>query len=129
MGRNKAYLSLFFAVSNVVNDISTWQKIYIIRGNIASATRKLITFEICSNPASPILIVEGSVYTRNTLCFIAAEGIDQIKLAFTCRRLKYTRGSTIWMQRTLECTFGGCKRLRSCLVQNETTDFGMCDKK
>ena len=43
---NKAYLSLFFAVSNVLNGISTWQKIYIIRGNIASATQKLITFEI-----------------------------------------------------------------------------------
>ena len=127
--RNKAYLSLFFAVSNDLTCISPWQKKYIFRGNIASATRKLITFENCLNPASPILIMEGSVYTRNTHCFIPAEGIDQIKLAFTCRGLKHTLGSTIWMQRALEDTFGGCNQLRSCFVQNETTDFGMCEGK
>ena len=96
---------------------------------MASVTRKRITFENCSNSASPILIVEDSVHTWNTLCFIPAEGIDQIKLAFTCRGLKHTQGSTIWIQRTLECTFGECNRLRSCFVQNETTDFRMCDKK
>ena len=102
LGRNKAYLSLFFAISNDLTSISPWQKKYILRGNIASATRKLITFENCSNLPSPILIVEGSVYIRNTLCFISAEGTDQIKIAFTCRGLKLTRGSTIWMQRTLK---------------------------
>ena len=95
--------------------------IYIIRGNIASATRKLITFENYLNPALSILIVEGLVYTRNTLCFITAEGTDQLKLTFTCQGL--------WMQRTLECTFGGYNQIRSYLVQNETTDFGMCDEK
>ena len=47
-------------------------------------------FANCSNPASPILIVEGSVYTRNILSFIPAEDIDQIKLAFTYRGLKHT---------------------------------------
>ena len=62
-------------------------------------------------------------------CFIPAEGNDQVKLAFTCRGLKHTRGSTIWMQRNSECTFGGCNQLKCCLVQNETTDFGMCDEK
>ena len=56
----KFTVSLLFAVSNVLNDIFPWQNMYIIRGNIASATRKLVTFENCSNPASPILIVEGS---------------------------------------------------------------------
>ena len=46
-------------------------------------------FANCSNPASPILIVEGSVYTRNILSFIPAEDINQIKLAFTYRGLKH----------------------------------------
>ena len=55
-----------------------------------SATRKLTTFANCSNPASPILIVEGSVYSRNILSFIPAEDIGQIKLALTYRGLKHT---------------------------------------
>ena len=46
-------------------------------------SRKLVMFANSSNPASPILIVEGSVYTRNILSFIPAEDIDQIKLACT----------------------------------------------
>ena len=45
-----------------------------------SGARKLTMFANCSNPASPILIVEGSVYTRNILSFIPAEDIDHIKL-------------------------------------------------
>ena len=55
-----------------------------------SGARKLTMFANCSNPASPILIVEGSVYTRNILSFIPAEDFDQIKLAFTYRGLKHT---------------------------------------
>ena len=55
-----------------------------------SGARKLTMFANCSNHASPILIVEGSVYTRNILSFIPAEDIDQIKLAFTYRGLKHT---------------------------------------
>ena len=83
-----------------------------------------ITFANCSNPASPTLIVDGSVYTRNTLRFIPA--FDQIKLIFTCRGLKHTHGSTIWMQQTSESTFGGYNPLRSCFDQNKATDFGTC---
>ena len=47
-------------------------------------------FANCSNPASPILIVEGSVYTKNILSFIPAEDFDHMKLAFTYRGLKRT---------------------------------------
>ena len=66
-----------------------------------SRARKLTTFANCSNPVSLILIVEGSVYTRNILSFIPAEDIVQIKLAFTFRGLKHTGGSIRWMQPTL----------------------------
>ena len=69
-----------------------------------SGVRKLTTFANCSNPASPIVIVEGSVYTRNILSFIPSEDIDQIKLAFTYRGLKHTGVAT-----------DGCNRLRSVL--------------
>ena len=55
-----------------------------------SGARKLTTFANCLNPASPILIVEGSVYTRNILSFVPAEDIDQIILSFTYRGLKHT---------------------------------------
>ena len=69
MGRNKAYLSLFF----VLNNISLLQKNTFFEGKCVMGTksgaRKLTTFAICLNPASPILIVEGSVYTRNILSF------------------------------------------------------------
>ena len=57
------------------------KKKYIFRGNISAATRKPKTFANCSNPVSPILILKGSVYSRNILRFIPAEDIDQIKLA------------------------------------------------
>ena len=50
-----------------------------------SGARKLNMFANCSNPASPILIVEDSIYTRKIHNFIPAEDIDQIKLAFTYR--------------------------------------------
>ena len=62
------HTSLVFAISNVLNNISRGRKTKqnILRWNIASATRNLITFENCSNPAPQILIVEGSVYTRNS---------------------------------------------------------------
>ena len=63
---------------------------YIFRGKIVSGARKLTMFANCSNPTSSILIVEGSVYTRNILSFIPAEDIDQIKLAFTYRGVKHT---------------------------------------
>ena len=83
-------------------------------------------FVNCSNPASPILIVEGSVYTRNNLNFIPAEDIDQLKLAFTYRGLKHTGGSIRWMQPTSERTFCRCT---SRFAENDTTDFGMWDEK
>ena len=69
------------------------------------------------------------LYIPETLCFIPAEGSGQIKLSFKCRGFKHTLGSSRWMQRTSECTFGRCNRLRSCFVQNETTDFGICEGK
>ena len=116
MGRNKAYLSLFFAISNVLNNISLMQKNTFFEGNCVRGTksgaRKLTTFANCSNPASPVLIVEGSVYTRNILSFISAEDIDQIKLAFTYRGFKHTGDSIRWMQPTSERTFCRCIRLR-----------------
>ena len=87
LGRNKEYLFLFFAISNVLNNISPWQKNHLSRENCVRGTksgaRKLTTFAYFSNPASLILIVESSVYTGNILSFIPAEDIDQIKLAFT----------------------------------------------
>ena len=86
-------------------------------------------FANCSNPASPILILEGSVYTRNILSFIPADDIDQIKLAFTYRGLKHTGGSIRWMQPTSECSFCRCTRLRSRFAENDATDFGMWDEK
>ena len=106
------------------------RKNIFFRGKIVSATWKLITFANCSNPASLILIVEGSVYTRNILCFIPAEDIDQIKLAFTYRGLKHTEGCIRWMQQpTSEHTFCRCTRLRSCFAENDAADFGMWEEK
>ena len=71
-----------------------WQKNTFFEGKFVrvmkSGAQKLTMFANCSNPASPILIVEGSVYTRNILSFIPAEDIDQIKLAFTYRGLIHT---------------------------------------
>ena len=93
-----------------------------------SGARKLTTFANCSNPASPILIVEGSVYARNIRSFIAAEDIDQIKLAFTYQGIKHT-GGRIRMQPTSERTFCRCTRLRSCFAENDATDLGMWDEK
>ena len=120
------YLSLFFAISNVLNNISPWQKNNCFQGKLVSATRKLATFANCSNPASPILIVEGSVYTRNILSFIPAEDIDQIKLAFTYRGLKPTGGSIRWMQPTSGRTFCRCTRRRSRFAEmmQRTSEYG-----
>ena len=115
-GEIKHTCLLFFAISNVLNNISLRQKC-IFRGKIVS------TLANCSNPASPILIVEGSVYTRNILSFIPAEDIDQIKLAFTYRGLKHTRSSIRWMQPTSERTFCRCTRLRSRFAEHDATDF------
>ena len=96
---------------------SPYRKIHFSRENCVRGTksgaRKLTTFANCSKAASPILIVEGSVYTRNILCFMPAEDIDQIILAFTYRGLKHTGGSIRWMQPTSERTFCRCTRLRS----------------
>ena len=121
LGRNKAYLSLFFAISNVLNNISLWQKNTFFEGKLCQGheirARKLTTFVNCSNLASPILIVEGSVYTRNILNFIPAEGIDQIKLANTYRGLKHTGGSMRWMQPTSKRTFCRCTDLRAVLLK------------
>ena len=113
MGINKAYFN-----------ISPWQKNSFFRGKIVS------TFAICSNPASPILIVEGSVYTRNILSFIPAEDIDQIKLASTYRGLKHTGGSI----RFRSVRFAGApdlgavllkmmQRTSECGTKNDATDF------
>ena len=107
-------------------------KVHVSRENCVRGTksgaRKLTTCANCSNPASPILIVEGSVYTRNILSFIPAEDIDRIKLAFTYRGLKHTGGSITWMQSTSERTFCRCTRFRSRLAENDTTDFGMWEE-
>ena len=69
------------------------RKIHFSRENCVRGTesgaRKMTMFANCSNPASPILFVEGSVYIRNILSFIPAENIDQTKLAFTYRGLKH----------------------------------------
>ena len=112
-GELKHILSLFLAISNVLIHISPWQKksFFFWGGgaNIASVTRKLITFENCSNPVSPILTMEGSVYSRNTLCFIPAEGIDPIKFAFRCRGLN-TSGVIPY----------GCNGLRNVLLVDAT---------
>ena len=121
--------TLFFAISFVLNNISPWQKNTFFRGKIVAVTRKLTTFANCSNPASPILIVEGSVYTRNILSFIPAEDFDQIKLTFTYRGLQHTGGRIKWMQPTSERTFCRCTRLRSRFVENDATDFGIWDEK
>ena len=113
LGRNKAYLSLFLAISNVLNNISPWQKnTFFSREKCISDTTKLTKFANCSNPASPILIVEGSIcsmYTRNSLCFVPAEDIDQIKLAFIYRGLKHEGGGR-------GVGSDGCNRLRSVLL-------------
>ena len=128
MGRNKAYLSLIFAISNVLNNIILWQKNTFFEEKLCQGHEirgtKTDIFANCSNPASPILIVEGSAYTRNIFSFIPAEDIDQIKLAFTYRGLKHTGGSIRWMQPTSERTFCRCTRLRSRFVENDATDFG-----
>ena len=109
------------------------RKIHFSRENCVRGTksgaRKLATFASCSNPASSILIVEGSVYTRNILSFIAAEDIDQIKLDFTYRGLKHTGGSIRWIQPTSELTFCRCTRLRSRFAENDATDFEIWDEK
>ena len=49
--------------------------------------------------------MEGSVYNRNILSFIPTEDIDQIKLAFTYRRLN-----------TLGVASDGCNQLRSVVI-------------
>ena len=89
---------------------------HVFRGKIVSGPRKLTTFANCSSPASPILIVEGSVYTRNILSFIPAEDIDQIKLAFTYQGLKHTGGSIRGMQPTSERTFLPIRHVRLSLI-------------
>ena len=89
----------------------------------------LIRFVNCSNPASPILIMESSVFTRNTLSFIPAEGTDQVKTAFTCRGLKHTQVVPYGCNGLRNVLLVDATDLGGCFVQNETTDFGMSDEK
>ena len=101
---------------------------YIFRGKIDQGheIRELTKFANCLNPASPILNVEGSVYTGIILSFISAEDIDKIKLAFTYRGLSKRTGDIIrWMQPTSTRTFCKSIRLGSRIAENDATDFGM----
>ena len=111
---------------------SPYRKIHFSRENCVRGTksgaRKLTTFANCSKAASPILIVEGSVYNRNILCFMPAEDIDQIKLAFTYRGLKHTGVASDGCNRLRSVLFVDAPDLGAVLLKNDATDFGMWDE-
>ena len=129
LGRNKSYLSLFFTISNVLNNISPWQKNTFFRGKIVSETRKLIMLANCSNPASPILIVEGSVYTETVLVSYQQKILIKSNWLSHTEGLNTLEGSIRWMQPTSERTVCWCSRLRSRYAENDATNFGMWDEK
>ena len=108
-GRNKEYLSLFFAISNVLNNISLWQKIYIFRGKIVSGTRNQ------GHENWPRLLIVRILLHRSSLwkvgyipeTFLVSH---QQKILIKSNWLSHTEGLN-----TLGVASDGCNRLRSVL--------------
>ena len=133
LGRNKAYLSLFFAISNVLNNISPWQKNTCVEGKLCRARNQ-------GHENWPCLLIVWILLHRSSLwqvryipeTFLVSyqqKILNQIKLAFTYQGLKHTGGSIRWMQLTSERTLCRCTWLRSRFAENDVTDFGMWDEK